>query len=192
MIGLGNPGLEYQHTRHNIGFVVVEQLARAYASQQNLAELWKMESKHHAEVCRVGNVLFVKPQTYMNDSGRAVRSLLAFFDKQQLAEPSAERQLHNVMVIFDDLDIPLGSYKLQFGKGPKVHNGLSSLYAELQTSQFWHVRVGVDGRAGARTVSGADYVLGRFSPAEQLTVSQLMPTVLQNVLAQVAQGKDAP
>lgn len=154
MIGLGNPGSEYSRSRHNVGFMVIEQLAKILG-----APPWQTSHKLKAETIKLGDLILVKPQDFMNNSGRVTRQVLDFYQKNL--------QLDQVIVIHDDLDIRLGEYKLQLGKGPKSHNGLLDLDRYLGSQEYWHVRVGVDNRSVEQTgVGGAAYVLANFSPQE--------------------------
>ncbi|GAG99434.1 unnamed protein product, partial [marine sediment metagenome] len=84
-------------------------------------------------------------------------------------------------VIHDDLDLELGTYKIQFGIGPKVHNGLLSIYESLGTDRFWHVRVGIDGRGGSRNISGSDYVLGKFSPKQKKIILEINNKIIADL-----------
>lgn len=173
LFGLGNPGEKYCQSRHNVGFMVIEELAQKLA-----AGSFTVKDKFASQVAKKGETLLVKPQTYMNQSGQAVRAILDFYQIE------VSSSLTNLYVIHDDLDIELGKYKLQFGKGPKVHHGLQSIYQHLKTDQFWHLRVGIDGRVGDRSMPGEAYVLQNFSPAEK---DQLSQTVSQIALELVAQ-----
>jgi|GEM_PF-135975 len=152
VVGLGNPGTEYQKTRHNVGFMVVDEVLRKVPEFQG-----KWSEKFSSHTFKSSDTLFVKPDTFMNDSGKAVREVMDFY----------KGETKNLYVIHDDLDIATGSYKIQLGTGPKVHNGLTSIYTHLHTEEFWHVRVGVDGRNGDRTIPSRDYVLTPFSVTEQ-------------------------
>ncbi|OGD84052.1 aminoacyl-tRNA hydrolase [Candidatus Collierbacteria bacterium RIFOXYD1_FULL_40_9] len=150
VVGLGNIGDKYRRTRHNVGFRIVEKLAGG--------ESFREDKSQEAYICRKGSVLLVKPTTFMNDSGRAVRKIMDFY------KINAE----DLILVHDDLDIELGDYKIQKGKGPKVHNGVSSVESTVQTNDFWRLRIGVDGRAQNRfDESGADYVLSNFSTDEE-------------------------
>jgi peptidyl-tRNA hydrolase, PTH1 family len=172
-VGLGNPGEQYQHSRHNVGFVAIDALAARLG-----APAFSFKSKLQAEVTKKGNLLLVKPQTYMNRSGQAVRAVLEYFtDWQSKTEP-----LDWVYVIHDDLDIPVGSHKLQLGTGPKQHNGLLSLYEHLGTHQFWHGRIGVDGRAGDRTMPPDQYVLQQPLSNEKTLINQSIQAVILELL----------
>lgn len=155
IIGLGNPGKKYESTRHNIGFLFVEYLEKKLALPS-----FSFEKKHNAELAVGKSSVLLKPQTFMNESGLAVRSYLDYYNKNWREE------LSSVFVAHDDLDIAFGTYKIQLGKGPKIHNGLLSLYNHLHSNNFWHIRLGVDNRNGARTIPGRDYVLAPFTPEE--------------------------
>ncbi|MDQ3008939.1 MAG: aminoacyl-tRNA hydrolase [bacterium] len=172
IVGLGNPGQQYQNTRHNVGFMAVEYLASVLAKESSVPQ-WSSLAKTESEVIKTPEFIFIKPQTFMNDSGRAVRKVLSFYKQSNL---------HQVYVIHDDLDIQLGKYKMQLGTGPKVHNGLLSLYQELGSQDFWHIRMGVDSRGGDRTLSGREYVLQQFSSADQQLLKPLFTEVATSLL----------
>lgn len=145
VVGLGNPGNTYAYTRHNMGFMVVETMAR------ELSLVWHEQKRFQALVAEYDTICMVKPKTFMNRSGMSVGEIVRFY--KLLPE--------NVIVIHDDLDIPFGLVKANFGKGPKIHNGLQSVEQYLKTSGFWRVRVGVDNRTieNRGTLSGEEYVL---------------------------------
>src|SRR5690348_16310475 len=107
IVGLGNPGEKYARNRHNIGFVVVDRLASEYF----VSDQFQFVNKFNAEVLQTETILLVKPQTFMNDSGKAVAALARFYKIDQ----------KDLYVVHDDLDIALGNYKIQFGKGPQIH-----------------------------------------------------------------------
>ncbi len=153
-VGLGNPGNRYQHTRHNVGFMVLDKLAN---------DPWKDEKALQAQTSKTGESLLIKPQTYMNASGDAVVKVLKKYDYAALGD----KDFSALFVIYDDLDIPIGKYKLVFGSGPKIHNGVNSVVQSLGTDQFWHVRVGIDGRNGDRSQPSDAYVLSGIVDAEK-------------------------
>ena len=149
IVGLGNPGDEYSKTRHNAGFLCAEKFAKGGS--------FSFDKKQEAEVLVLKDCLLVKPQTFMNDSGRAVRKIMDYF----------KIEIENVVVIHDDLDIAFGEYKIQKEKGPKVHNGVKSVEQCLGRVDFWRVRIGIDNRQpGVGYGTGADYVLSSFSKEE--------------------------
>lgn len=124
----------------------------------------------------------LKSDKYMNDSGLFVRKLKDKYPKMQLSD---------LYVIHDDLDIPLGSFKIQFGKGPKVHNGLNDIYEKIGSSDFWHVRVGVDNRDPQNKqglanyvgrAAGRDYVLEDFSDDEKLILNGVIKQICNQLV----------
>ena len=175
IVGLGNPGAEYRNTRHSIGHMVVDKIASI------LDISFETTKKTHSQIARSKKEhLLIKPETFMNDSGRAVATVLSYYGS--FSPTNDTQELQELFVVHDDLDIPLGSYKIQFGTGPKVHNGLLSVYQYLKTKQFWHVRVGVDGREGQRTMPGSEYVLQSFLPNEHKVVENMVDTVARKLL----------
>jgi PTH1 family peptidyl-tRNA hydrolase len=166
VIGLGNPEEKFAGTRHNIGFHIVNRLA------EKLEVTFENKPALFSEVARAGEVILVKPQTYMNDSGRATQAVLSFYK----AAPA------DLIVVHDDLDLELGKWKQQFGTGPKEHNGLLSLYRQLGTEDFTHLRIGVDNRNGDRSIPGKEYVLQRFSAEEVARLGQVTEAVIAGLL----------
>jgi PTH1 family peptidyl-tRNA hydrolase len=157
VVGLGNPGRRYTQTRHNIGFMVVDWLAA-----QAAASAWR--SDRRAEVTRIGvggtGVLLVKPQTFMNASGEAVQALAAW----HRVEPAA------ILVVTDDLDLPFGRVRLRPSGSAGGHNGLKSIIAQLGTTQFPRLRIGI-GRP--EVGDPIDWVLSPFDPHEAQDLPRL-------------------
>jgi len=166
VFGLGNPGEQYARTRHNAGFMVLNEFQHRFLPEKHFS----FSSKFHSDLIQFDDLTLAKPQTYMNDSGKAVQTLLKFYKIQDL---------HDLYVIHDDLDLELGKYKMQFGTGPKVHNGLSSIYRALGSENFWHVRVGVDSRQGDRTLPGYVYVMQQLTMDEEEQISKVCDEVGQ-------------
>lgn len=108
---------------------------------------------------------------FMNDSGNFVAKVV---DKYNL-------DLHGLYIVHDDLDLRLGEYKIQFGKGPKVHNGLRDIYEKIGTKDFWHVRIGVDGRELENRTKGEEYVLSDFLPEEEKVVSMVIGDICKKL-----------
>lgn len=159
VVGLGNPGPEYALTRHNVGFLVVEELARrlraASPKRAHRAEL--------AETVAGGRkVLLAKPQTYMNDSGQSVGAIVRFY----------KLSLDDLLVIYDDLDLAFGRIRIRPDGSAGGHNGVRSLIQSLGTQQFPRVRVGI-GRP-TRGPGGMSYVLGRWTAEER----EALPSVI--------------
>ncbi len=170
IFGLGNPGKEYENTRHSIGQWVVRQWAEEIKNEK-----LKVKKDLNSSLTKLGNMIFANLETYMNESGRAVRAVIDYYDSSLLTEPKA---LETVFVIHDDLDLELGSFKIQLGIGPKQHNGLESVYKHLGRKDFWHVRVGVDNRQGDRSIPGKNYVLSKFSGTELETLQAVSRQII--------------
>jgi PTH1 family peptidyl-tRNA hydrolase len=177
IVGLGNPGPEYAKTRHNVGWILLDHLAASLK-----APPFTFQKKFQAEMSKVGPYVLIKPQTFMNESGQAVRAVLDFYG-QIAAQPDAEYQ--QLAVIHDDLDLEFGQTKIQLGKGPKIHNGLLSLYHHLHTNSFWHVRMGVDSRAGDRSIPGRSYVLQALNPTELEKIAVTSQSLSQDLLTKL-------
>lgn len=167
-IALGNPGKEYQFTRHNVGWMLVNYLRDSWGTS-----LFTVEKKLESEISKSSEVLLVKPQTFMNRSGDAVRKVLQWFEQNG----DSSKEFSSVFIIHDDLDLEFGTFKIKFGSGPKVHNGVNSIRQILGTDQFWYVRIGVDSRNGDRRIPGQNYVLSNFTTEEQ--------QVLRDVFSQI-------
>lgn len=178
IVGLGNPGKEYEVSRHNAGWLVLDVL-------QHRLDLspFSFQKKTASEISRSNRATLIKPQTYMNDSGRAVRAVLEYYENPTHLSTLVEK---NLIVIHDDLDLELGTYKLVHGTGPKVHNGLLSLYAHLKTEQFWHLRMGVDSRDGDRSMPGSAYVLQSLRGAEK----DIFMTTAESAVAELVELLD--
>ncbi|MDH5533163.1 MAG: aminoacyl-tRNA hydrolase [Candidatus Pacebacteria bacterium] len=173
IIGLGNPGSEYENNRHNIGFIVLDQLVDWLRIEGNFA----YNKKFKADVLKSGDLVFIKPQDYMNNSGQVVRAVINFYEKSV--------NLNDVIVLHDDLDIVVGQYKFQLGKGPKVHNGLLDLNKHLGGEDYWHARIGVDNRRGDRSMPGSNYVLSNFNNIELDTIAEMSTTLFREIKAEI-------
>jgi len=163
VLGLGNPGPEYESTRHNLGFHVLDRLARGWESEFALSrecgrKVWTAEVRHDC-----GRVVLAKPRTYMNRSGRAALALCAYY------EVSAAEFL----VVCDDADLELGRVRIREGGRAGGHNGLRSLIDVLGSAEFPRIKLGVRG-AGRDEGELADYVLAPFAPEEEPVVRRLV------------------
>jgi peptidyl-tRNA hydrolase, PTH1 family len=176
IVGLGNPGAEYDQTRHNIGFVVLDQLAKRWGLT------FKSEKKYHGlyTAGTVGSekVHLLKPTTYMNLSGQAVRPLMDWFRLTP----------EQVLVIYDEVALPVGKLRLRKEGSAAGHNGIKSLIEHLGTQNFCRLRLGVDPPPSGHELK--NYVLGRFTPEQQ----KILPLVLDAAIAAtemtVSQGID--
>lgn len=143
IVGLGNPGEKYKNNRHNVGYMVVDELSKRKLSKETIVK---------------------KTNVFMNSSGEVVKNLV----EQYRLNPS------NLWIIHDDLDIRLGEYKIQKGKGPKLHYGISSIEDELRETKFWRVRIGVDNRDTGNRISGEKYVLQDFTEEERKVLDKVI------------------
>ncbi|TDU66587.1 peptidyl-tRNA hydrolase [Prosthecobacter fusiformis] len=152
IIGLGNPGLEYRDTRHNIGFMVADELARL--SGVSFTE----EKRWHGWVAKIPGAILLKPTTFMNDSGRSVQAVSQFY----------KTPVQEFLVIYDDVDLPLGRMRMRLAGSAGGHNGLKSMIRSLGTDAFPRLKLGIStpsGRpAGERLVG---HVLGKFREDER-------------------------
>jgi PTH1 family peptidyl-tRNA hydrolase len=174
IVGLGNIGKEYSLTRHNVGFMFVDFLREKFSGSD-----FKLNKKLEAEICEVdisGEKWFlVKPQTYMNASGRAVNKVLKYY----------KVSTRELLVVHDDLDIEFGKAKVVFAKGPKVHNGLKSVEKNLGID-FLRLRLGIAGQLypvlKQKKVSMADeYVLKNFSKDELGELPKVFESILEGL-----------
>lgn len=180
IIGLGNPGKEYQNSRHNLGFMFLDYL-------QEVLELGQFvyKKKLMAMVLLSSHLILVKPQTFMNKSGEAVRKTLVYYlQPEELSCFAAGDSLvanNNLIVVHDDLDLSLGQFKVQRAVGPRQHNGLLSIYQALGSSHFWHVRLGIDDRLGDRTTPSDRYVLQSLPTDFKTNRADLFSQVFQKM-----------
>lgn len=170
IVGLGNPGKDYALTRHNVGFMALDRLATLEG------DTFKPEKKCQAEVCKTSlngrRVVLAKPTTFMNNSGITVRALLDFY----------KIKASDVIVIHDDKDFPLGDTKVQTDRGAGGHNGVLSIIEHLGTKAFTRIRIGV-APTDREIIDTADFVLGKFTSAEQKTLVDVLDHVVTNTLA---------
>jgi PTH1 family peptidyl-tRNA hydrolase len=181
-LALGNPGDQYARSRHNAGWQMLDALIDRW--HNDVVPLrWQMEKKIQAEVCHFHqfglDMIGVKPQTFMNESGQSALAACKWFLDYDVERRPTE--LRNVMVIHDDLDLELGTYKLQFASGPKQHNGLNSVRNALAPTNFWVARIGIDARAGDRSLPGQAYVLQPFTNDEQTILHRVAMTLAEEI-----------
>lgn len=163
--GLGNPGPEYEHTRHNAGFWWVDEAARV------LKAPLQMERGHFGLVSRANvggqSVWLVEPQTFMNLSGKSVASVARFF---KIAP-------EEVLVVHDELDLPPGEAKLKKGGGHAGHNGLRDIHAQLGSAEYWRLRIGIGHPGNKNEV--ANWVLKKPSPDDRIVIAQTLDRTLK-------------
>lgn len=175
ILGLGNPGPAYALTRHNAGMMAVD---RMYGELQDKTGGdnygWRREGR--AVIAKFPGVWLVKSgDVFMNESGEMVRPISG-----DLRSPGWELYL-----IHDDLDIRLGEFKMQKGRGPKVHGGVNSVQGVMKGKDFWRVRIGVDNRPEAARQSGDEYVLERFTASEKVLVDEVISRVVNKMVNEI-------
>lgn len=162
LVGLGNPGHKYAQNRHNVGFLFTEYL-QAQPELKN--RITKNEEQFHAHIVKLDDLIIARPQEFMNTSGNAVQKLMQFY--KILPE--------DTFVAHDDLDIPLGSFKIT-QRGPQIHNGLSSIEAKIGPA-YWKIRIGIENRDPANRLPGEAFVLQDFTHAELEIISTTFPKI---------------
>jgi len=177
VVGLGNPGSDYEGTRHNVGVEVINELVERYDGK-----LKASREAAHADELRVGEhrVAVAFPQTYMNRSGESVRPLVRRYGIEDLAR---------LVVVHDELDLEPGRFKVKFGGGLAGHNGLKSIRDHIHSNDFVRMRIGV-GRAPSR-MRGADWVLKRPGKADRELLDEIVITAADAVEALLAEPFDA-
>ncbi|GHO84209.1 aminoacyl-tRNA hydrolase [Dictyobacter formicarum] len=176
VIGLGNPGAQYEKTRHNVGFHVVDLLANIHALR------WERQGRAMIASGVIGHekVVLVKPTTYMNNSGEAVGELVRWFK----LEPD------DILVIYDELDLPIGHIRLRARGSSGGHNGINSLISHLHTNQFPRLRVGI-GRPTNKHIDTVNYVLGVPGSTEQIEMEIAERKAADAVPLYLEKGLDA-
>ena len=147
IVGLGNPGKEYEKTRHNVGFMCVDNFVDNLKWSEKLSGLIT-ESSYNGE-----KIIFLKPTTYMNESGYAVKKVMDYYNLD----------IKDILVIFDDMDLDLGNLKIKVNSSSGGHNGIKSIISHLKSESFARVKIGISHN---RNIDTKNYVLGKFSKYE--------------------------
>jgi PTH1 family peptidyl-tRNA hydrolase len=182
IVGLGNPGKKYEKNRHNIGFVLIDTLAYKYQAE------FKLDKKLNAEIAEIRNpelsselILLAKPQTFMNNSGEAVQKIAAFY------------KIHpeNIWVLFDELDLPLGTIKIRKSGGSGTHNGMKSVVGHIGKN-FPRFRIGIESRGTtASTLQDTpSFVLSDFFGSEKEIIIKTIDQGLQAIEIALKEGLD--
>lgn len=157
IVGLGNPGKEYENTRHNIGFMIVDEYARRY----NISSFKNKFNGLFAKVYRNGEYfILLKPLSYMNLSGTVVKRYASFFKIKP----------EDILVIHDDLDLPVGKIKIKFKGSSGGHNGIQNIIDNLKTEVFPHFKIGIDKN---ENIMYKDYVIGKFSKEDLEKINKI-------------------
>ncbi|MGO4890190.1 aminoacyl-tRNA hydrolase [Anaerobacillus sp. MEB173] len=173
IVGLGNPGPKYEDTRHNIGFKVIDELEKKIEVPLNQA---KFKGQYGVGTINGEKVFLLKPLTYMNLSGESVKPLLDYF----------KIPVEDIVVIYDDLDLPAGKVRLREKGSHGGHNGIKSLIAHLGTAEFKRIRVGIDRPEPG--VKVPDYVLGTFKPDEKEAIGEAVEKSVKAVQSWLQSG----
>ena len=148
IVGLGNKGNEYNNTRHNVGFMVVDN----YINKNNLTLKSKLDGLYAETVINDEKVIFLKPQNYINLSGDVINKYIKYF----------KIDIKDILVIHDDMDLEIGTFKIRYKGGSAGHNGLKNIEANLKTNEYKRIKIGIS----KNNIDKVDYVLGKFNSTE--------------------------
>ncbi len=169
IVGLGNPGAKYDRTRHNIGFDVVDLLAQYW--HISLSDQKKFHGLFGEGVAPGGKIRLLKPQTYMNNSGQAMRAVIDWYKLPP----------ESVLVIYDDMDLPLGKIRLRLSGSAGGHNGMKSAIAHLGTQTFPRLRIGIGSAKDKADKDTVSHVLGKFAPNEAAIMADVVQLAADSV-----------
>jgi len=174
IIGLGNPGKKFEQTRHNVGFMAVD----AFAKKNNFPE-FKLEKKPNALISEKDEVLLVKPQTFMNESGRAARLLIK--------NSKTEKFKNYIAVIHDDVDLPVGKMKIVHERGSAGHKGVESIIKSIGNAGLVRFRIGIGSEAKTEALN---IVLKKFSAQEQNEINEVIKKTTDALSVFIEEGLD--
>lgn len=175
IVGLGNPGREFRNNRHNIGFMLMDHLAKRYGETFSRIEARALVVKTKYIDTRL---ILAKPQTFMNNSGQSISSLIRFY----------KIPLDRLMIAYDDVDLPLGKLRIRSSGGSGGHRGMKSIIERLGTEDFPRLRIGI-GRPPGR-MEATDYVLKDFTKDEQLLLPEILDSSIDAILTFINSGID--
>lgn len=158
IVGLGNPGKEYEKTRHNIGFRVVDNFLK---NKNILSYKEKFGGLYYESIIENEKIIFLKPQKYINLSGQVIKQYIDFF----------KIDIKDILIIHDDLDTPCGSIKLRTSGGSGGHNGLKDIENNLHTKEYKRIKIGISNN---KTVNTKDYVLGKFNSDDEKIIKSII------------------
>lgn len=175
IVGLGNPGGKYENTRHNVGFLAVDRLSKVW--QISLSETKKFHGFFGEGMSPAGKIRLLKPTTYMNLSGQSIRAAIDWYKIPP----------ESVMVIYDDMDLPVGRLRLRLSGSAGGQNGMKSAIAHLGTQNFPRLRIGI-GSAKANEKDAVSHVLGTFAPDEKSAIDEVLDLTVNAVELSLKQG----
>lgn len=186
--GLGNPDSKYTYTRHNIGYMVVEKLAKQLLPVEKSEKAWVGDKKFTAEICKVDNsLILVKPHTYMNRSGIAIGSLSNYY-KIEIAD---------IWIIHDDIDLPLGKIRIRLGGSGGGHNGVESIIQNLPSADFIRFRLGIGrGKLDIKKTTDINlsrqgiekFVLSPFKDREGGDATKMIKNAVKSIILTLDEG----
>lgn len=178
IVGLGNPGDKYKITRHNVGWLVIDELAKQRSGT------WEANKKFNAEICKFGDMLLVKPLTFMNNSGKTVQAVLSYYKllpKTLGVVTKKASDLTGILtVIHDDLDINLGIYKKSIDSRSAGHNGVQSIIDYLKTKKFNRIRIGISSEARGQ-MPADKFVLQKFGDEELKIINSQIAEIIHEL-----------
>ncbi len=165
VVGLGNPGEEYEHTYHNVGILFLRELETMCEAVPKIHSLKKFEYS------KIGSQVLARPCTFMNESGEAVREVLRFFKETP----------DHLLVVHDDSDLLLGTYKIDFGRGTAGHRGVASIIGLLHTKNFYRLRIGIRPPTleGGKRMKASEFVLKKIKKRDLETLSDVFRTITE-------------
>lgn len=169
IVGLGNPGREYEKTRHNIGFMCIDEIAHYFQVDININ---KFNGLYNQFTYNNEKIILLKPQKYMNLSGEVIRDFVNYF----------KINIQDILVICDDLDTSVGTYRLRYKGSSGGHNGLKNIELHLSTKEYKRIKIGISNN---KNIDTKDYVLGKFSNEEMNLISPIinkMPKIIEDYL----------
>ena len=174
VVGLGNPGKEYEQTRHNIGFDMMNVIKDVYGL--NFTYSKKFNAEESTGVVDGEKIIFIKPYSYMNLSGEVVRKYMEYYDID----------VKDILVIQDDLDMETGKYKLMFNHGDGGHNGIKNIILNLNSREFLRLKIGIS----KANINTKDYVLGKFNSEEKKIISYTFKKLDNFIIDYVGMNRD--
>jgi peptidyl-tRNA hydrolase, PTH1 family len=177
IVGLGNPGSKYEQTRHNVGFMAIERLAKVW--QINLSENRKFQGMFGEGMAASGKIRLLKPLTYMNNSGQSIRAVLDWYKIPP----------ESVLIVYDDMDLPVGKLRIRLSGSAGGQKGMKSAIAHLGTQNFPRLRIGI---GSPKSIPGdkdtISHVLGTFSPTEKPLVEEVLELTVSAIELGLKQG----
>lgn len=166
IVGLGNPGLEYEKTRHNVGFMLIDEICNYFDLKCNKTKFFGLYANF---IYKEKKVILLKPQKYMNLSGEVIKDFINYY----------KIKIENVLIIYDELDIELGKLKIKPQGGSNGHNGLKNIEKNLKTNKYKRIKIGISKN---KLINPRDYVLGKLNLTEFKPIKKKFPHLIEDYL----------